>query len=273
MVSESVTFSGKRKGLSERESYLLSYLSEKRKSIFSLHDVMTVLRCSYDNAKVIADRLKKKKWIIRVAKGKYLIVPLAAGVKGEYIEHEFVLASLIAEPCYIAYWTALNHYGFTEQVPGTVFVATKKKVNDREIFGAKYKFVFVSAHKFFGFREIPISSYKVKISDEEKTIIDCLDKPRYCGGIEEVVKSVHYAKDEIDFAKLATYALKMKNNAVVKRLGFILDFLGLESNAKSLEKKISASYSILDPTKEKKGKLNSKWKLLINVSEDDLTTW
>ncbi|MFH1077525.1 MAG: type IV toxin-antitoxin system AbiEi family antitoxin [Pseudomonadota bacterium] len=273
MVSKSVTFSGKRKGLSERESYLLSYLSEKRKSIFSLHDVMTVLKCRYENAKVIAGRLKKKKWIISVAKGKYLIAPLAAGVKGEYTEHEFVLASVIAEPCYIAYWTALNHYGFTEQVPGTVFVATRKKAKGREIFGTKYKFVSLLAHKFFGFSEIPVSSYRIKISDKEKTIIDCLDKPGYCGGIEEIVKAVHYAKNEIDFDKMAKYALKMKNNAVIKRLGFILDFLGLEPKAKSLENKVSASYAVLDPTKEKKGRMNSKWKLRINVSESDLMTW
>ncbi|MBU4245824.1 MAG: hypothetical protein KKE71_02175 [Nanoarchaeota archaeon] len=265
--------SEKRKGLSKKEAYLLAFLSENRKNIFSLHNVMTVLKCSYENAKVIVGRMKKKKWIISIVKGKYLIVPLAAGVKGEYTEHEFVLASLVAEPCYIAYWTALNHYGFTEQVPSTVFVATRKKAKDREIFGIKYKFVFISAHKFFGFREIPVSSYKVKISDKEKTIIDCLDKPRYCGGIEEIVKSMHYAKDELNFDKLATYALKMKNNAAIKRLGFILNFLGLETKTKSLENKVSASYSILDPTKEKKGKLNSKWKLRINVSENELTKW
>lgn len=273
MVSKYVTLEEKRKGLSKKESYLLSYLSEKRKNIFSLGDIIAVLKCSYENAKVTAGRLKKKKWIIGIAKGKYLIVPLAAGVKGEYTEHEYVLASLIAEPYYIAYWTALNYYGFTEQVPGTVFVAARKKAKDRELFGTKYTFVLLSAHKFFGFREIPVSSYKIKISDKEKTIIDCLDKPRYCGGMEEIVKSVHYAKDELDFDKLIKYALKMKNNAVVKRLGFVLDFIGWESKAKGLEKKVFSSYSILDPTKEKKGKMNSKWKLQINVSEDELTKW
>ena len=99
MVTKYVTLDEKRKGLSKKESYLLSYLVENRKSIFALEDVVEVLDCSYKNAKVIVERLAKKKWIVRIIKGKYLIVPLAAGVKGEYTEHEFIIASLF----YIGY--------------------------------------------------------------------------------------------------------------------------------------------------------------------------
>ena len=74
--------------------------------------------------------------------------------------------------------------------------------------------------------------------------------------------------EEIDLEKLTDYAIKTGNNAVIKRLGFIIDFLGLDSM--DMENKISGSYSILDPTKGKNGRYNSKWKLLINVSEREL---
>ena len=267
MVTELVTLNEKRKGLSKKESYLLSHLAENRKNVFTLRDVIETLKGSYENAKVTVERLVKKKWVVRIVKGKYLLVPLSAGVKGEYTEHEFIIASLF-EPCYIAYWTALNYYGFTEQVPNKIFVATTKRIKDREILGTKIKFVYLSMRKFFGFNNILITNVNIKISDKEKTIIDCIDKPRYCGGIEETVKSAYFAKEEIEFEKLIKYALRIGNNAVIERLGFILDFLGLDS--KWLENKISGSYSVLDPTKEKRGKYNSKWKLLINVSEDEL---
>ncbi|MEA2053572.1 MAG: type IV toxin-antitoxin system AbiEi family antitoxin [Candidatus Thermoplasmatota archaeon] len=267
MVTKYVTLDEKRKGLSKKESYLLSYLAENRKSIFVLGDVVEVLDCSYENAKVIVERLAKKKWIVRIIKGKYLIVPLIAGIKGEYTEHEFIIASLF-EPCYIAYWTALNYYGFTEQVPNKIFVAIRKRTNDREILGTKFKFVYISEKKFFGFNDISISNVSVRISDKEKTIVDCLDKPKYCGGIEEITKAIFFAKEEIDFGKLTNYAIKIGNNAVIKRLGFILDFLGV--NSKNLKNKISDSYSILDPTKVKTGKYDSKWKVLVNVSEEEL---
>jgi predicted transcriptional regulator of viral defense system len=267
MVTEYVALDEIRKGLSKKESYLLSYLAENRKNIFALNDVVEVLDCSYENAKVIVDRLAKKKWIERIIKGKYLIVPLSAGVRGEYTEHEFIIASLF-EPCYVAYWTALNYYGFTEQVPNRIFVATRKRVKDREILGMDFKFVHISEKKFFGFGNVLISNVRVKISDKEKTIVDCLDKPKYCGGIGEIAKAIFFAKEEIDFEKLTDYAIKIGNDAVIKRLGFIVDFLGLDSMG--MENKISESYSILDPTKGKTGRYNSKWKLLINVSEREL---
>ena len=113
-----------------------------------------------------------------------------------------------------------------------------------------------------------ISNVNVEISDKEKTIVDCVDKPGYCGGVEEIVKSVYFAKEEIEIEKLIKYAFRIGNNAVIKRLGFIFDSLGFDSTG--LENKISDSYSVLDPTKEKKGKYLSKWRLLINVSEDEL---
>lgn len=267
MVTKYVTSDEKRKGLSKKESYLLSYLAEDRKNIFTLKDVVEVLDCSYENAKVIVERLAKKKWIVRIIRGKYLIVPLTAGVRGEYTEHEFIIASLF-EPCCIAYWTALNYYGFTEQVPNKIFVAIRRRMKDREVLGAKFKFVYSSEKKFFGFNDISISNVGVRISDREKTIVDCLDKPKYCGGIGETTKALFFAKEEIDFEKLTNYAIKIGNNAVIKRLGFILDFLDLDS--KNLQSKISDSYSILDPTKGKTGRYDSKWKLLVNVSEEEL---
>jgi len=153
-------------------------------------------------------------------------------------------------------------------VPNRIFVATRKRIKDREILGMSFKFVHISEKKFFGFNDVLISNASVKISDKEKTIVDCLDKPKYCGGIGEIVKAIFFAKEEIDLKKLTDHALKTGNNAVMKRLGFIVDYLGLDST--DIECKISDSYSILDPTKGKNRRYNSKWKLLINVNEREL---
>jgi len=48
MVTESVTSDEKRKCLSKAESYLLSHLTENRKNIFALSDVVKVLGCRID---------------------------------------------------------------------------------------------------------------------------------------------------------------------------------------------------------------------------------
>ncbi len=52
--------------MSKRESYLLSFLSEKRKSVFSISDVMAVLGRSYGNAKVTVGCWRRKKCVVGV---------------------------------------------------------------------------------------------------------------------------------------------------------------------------------------------------------------
>ena len=82
-----------RAGLTRNESLVLSALSEKGKTIFKIKDVVSELGCSYKYAKVLVNNLAKKKWVIVLKRGVYLIVPLGAGVKSRYTEHEFVIAS------------------------------------------------------------------------------------------------------------------------------------------------------------------------------------
>lgn len=51
---------------------------------------------------------------------------------------------------------------------------------------------------------------KIVIPEKEKTIVDALDHPEYCGGIEEVAKCLWNAKDDADisFEKILKYAKK-----------------------------------------------------------------
>lgn len=265
-----------RKGLSKKEAYLLSSLSEKKKHIFEIKDIVAELECTYSYAKVIANRLAKKKWILTLKKGKYLIVPLEAGKESLHTEHEFVIASQFVEPYYIAYRSALNYHGMTEQVPFTIFIATPKRRKNRKIYGVSYKFVTLSKNKFFGYVAASITGNKVYISDKEKTIADCLDRPQHAGNITEVAKALWNAKKEIDFEKLIGYATRMQNGTILKRLGYLLWRLGIkipDDLDKKLRYNLPEGYSVLDPAKKNKGTYNIEWKLLINVPDKELLEW
>lgn len=274
MATKSVTKNANiRKGLSKKEAYLLSSLSEKKKQIFAVRDVMKELGCSHNYAKVIISRLAKKKWLTQIEKGKYLIVPLEAGKESIYTEHEFIIASELAKPYYIAYWSALNYHHMTEQVPFTVFIATTRRKKNKKIHGVSYEFVAISEKKFFGYTSINIAGKDIFISDKEKTVADCLDHPEYCGDITEAAKAIWNAREELDFERLIAYALKMKNGAIIKRLGYLLQKLEIKIPAhinKKIRLNISKGYVSLNPSGRKKGKYNSEWKLLVNISDKDL---
>jgi len=255
-----------RKGISKTESYLLSKLSEDGIEIFNVEDTSRVLEKSYASSRKIISSLKAKRWIERVEAGKYLILPLSAGVKPEYTEHEYIIGSKLVEPYYIAYWSALNYYHMTEQIPFSVFIATTKRKSKRKILDVNYIFVTLSKKKFFGFGTVNITGKNILISDKEKTIADCLDHPEYCGDITEVAKALN--SKNVYYAKIVDYAIQMGNATILKRLGYLSEVLRLDLgeglNIKML-KHISKGYSILDPSlKSRGGKYNEKWKLLLN---------
>jgi predicted transcriptional regulator of viral defense system len=262
-----------RAGLSRNESLLLSALSEKNKTIFKLKDVIAELQCPYTYAKVLANNLARKKWLIVIKRGVYLIVPLSAGTKSQYTEHEFIIASHLASPYYIAYWSALNFHRFTEQTPFSVFVATTRRIHNREVLNVKYNFVTLNQRKFFGFEPTAVGTFRVNVSNREKTFADALDHPEYCGGVLEVAKSLLNAQRKVSIERIVSYAERMGNTTIVKRLGYLVDSLELKVEPEVLSmmrEMISPGMSALDPTRPKTGVYTTRWNLLVNISKETL---
>ncbi|MFQ6066780.1 MAG: type IV toxin-antitoxin system AbiEi family antitoxin [bacterium] len=154
-----------------------------------------------------------------------MIVPLDVGVKGadSFIRHNFVIASSLAKPYYIGFWSTLNYYGFSEQIPRTTFVATTQIVKPLEILDSNYYFVELVKRKFFGIKRIEIDRRKINISGPDKTMVDCLDHLEHCGGIDELARAIYFSHQELKLRRMKNYAVKMNNVTVLKRLGYILD--------------------------------------------------
>ena len=237
-----------------------------RKKVFTIEEATKVSGIDKNVLKVILSRLEKRGWVERIEKGKYMVIPLGAR-KGEYTLNEFVIGSLLVNPSAIAYWSALNYHGLTEQIPATVFVQTtsRKKKRELEIFGVRYRIVRIKEGKFFGIERAWLEEFQVNVTDREKTIVDCLDKPEHCGGVIEVAKALKHG--EFDFDKLSKYAVKIGNSGVVRRLGYLCDVLGLQINLPEVK---ARNYLLLDPTMPKKGETNGRWRLRINLDIGEL---
>lgn len=235
----------------------------KSGNTFRFDEAQKALGANFFVTKVILSRLEKRGIIERVEKGKYIIIPRGAE-KGKYTLHEFIIGSLLIEPYSIAYWSALNFYGLTEQIPNTIFIQTisRKKKLEIVIFGVKYKIVKIKETKFFGLRKEWIDETQINITDKEKTIVDCLDKPQYSGGIIEVAKALK--NGQINIEKVVNYANKIGNSGVIRRLGYLSEFLGIEVNISPINVR---NYLLLDPTMPKNDLKNAKWRLIINLDE------
>lgn len=257
-----------RKGLGKKSALLLSELAAKNKNLFTVDEALAILKEKKSSLTKLLHDLTVNGWLFRVSKGKYLILPLEAGAEPQFTEHEFVLASALISPGYISYWSALNYYGLTEQVSKTIFIATVKQKREKSLLGLTFKFITLHQAKFFGYTVIQLNNHRVNIAEREKAIVDCLDLPRNCGGITEVVKAIDSAKEELDLPKLIAYAHNMGNAAILNRLGYILELLGIKAKVTP-----SKHYVFLDPVGKKKGTYNKKWKVIENISRQELLSW
>ena len=246
-----------------RKVEILNTLAKKGES-FTFTEGLKVSGLSVQSFKVLLFRMARDGRIEKVEKGKYIIIPLGAE-KGRYTLNEFIIGSLLVTPYSVAYWSALNFYGLTEQFPNTVFLQTtsRKKKQATEVFGVRYKIVRVKEEKFFGIRKEWIENTQVHITDKEKTLLDCLDKPQYCGGVVEVAKALKYGS-ELDKKKLVEYAQKINNLGVIRRLGYLCDLFAIDIGIPKIK---TRNYLLLDPTMSHKGPKNAKWRLIMNLDE------
>jgi len=206
--------------------------------------------------------LSKNGYINKLERGKY--------VKSSFLDDN-VIANFMAQDGGIAYWTALNAHGLTEQFANKIFIQTamrKKIVSEKS---RHYKFVRVPKEKLFGYKTIGYGNHTYKMTDVEKTIIDCFDLPQYAGWYQETIKALNNAK--IYQSKMIKYCKQMQNISLIKRIGFLIEFLekpNMNDFIKYAQSVIDKNYSLFEIGGEKEGEYNTQWKLVLNIPKEEI---
>ncbi|MFQ5814834.1 MAG: type IV toxin-antitoxin system AbiEi family antitoxin domain-containing protein [Anaerolineae bacterium] len=262
------------KTLGGQGARLLADLSVAGKTVFTIEEARQL---AGDDLRVrqLLYRLEKRGWVQRLERGKYLILPLAAGLEGAYTAHEFLIASKLISPYAIAYGTALRYYGYSDLLSRTVYVATTRRKRPLILHGLTYRFVTVSPARFFGIAQIPLEGQRIYITDREKTIVDCLTHPPYAGGVIEAAKGLWFGSEEIDLGRLVDYAEQNSSKATMQRLGFWLERLGMGDGAllRRVEAGCSQSYVRLETPGLAVGHRDRRWRVIVNIAEDTLLEW
>jgi predicted transcriptional regulator of viral defense system len=222
--------------------------------------------------------LAKSGWIVRLKKGLYA---LSGSVPGTTPLHEFEIAMALVRPAAISHWSALSYHGLTEQIPRRVFVLTTarsvprirkvKPSNVKEgypIGQTVYQFVQTKTERYFGIEDVWVGDSKIKITDPERTLLDGLLAPRYFGDFAEVLHAFDLRAPKMDLDRIIEYALKL-DNATAKRLGWILQRLGIEANRLNpLRNAQIKGYRVLDPSGPRHGSYDSTWMVQVNLTPE-----
>ncbi len=219
--------------------------------LFTINEFVRIAGKSPEYARTMIYRLRKERLLYQVEKGKYSVH-----------DDPLVFSSYIIIPSYISFWTALRFHNLTEQLPKNIMLASPKSKNEIKFQGTKI--AFFKTNHFWGYKKERYRNFEIFVAEKEKAIIDCMllkNTP-----FDEVAKAV--AKKELDSKKMAEYAIKAKNISLMKRLGYIMEYFGLD--AEPLVRYLDNNYISLDWNAPKEGEKNKNWKIILNRRLDDI---
>lgn len=262
------------------ESDILSHVKASKCSLVDSKKVQDYLNVGAGYASKILERLGQKGYLERVIRGKYLFIPLEYGYEERYPPmNSLVVGSVLTTPYYYCYQTANNYHGFTSQFSPKTYICTVKPRRSFRWRNTSYKFVTLVDDKFFGFTKAEADGCTIYVAEPEKAVLDSLDKPSYCGGVSQVIYVVSNAlSSDVNRDKLLLYADRMGSNSVLQRLGYVVELLSERGWINVGEDFLGsimglipegASYSYLGPvgTHGRKGPVEGRWKIIMNVDE------
>jgi predicted transcriptional regulator of viral defense system len=258
--------------LTSSVNMILEFLNELTQAgyrIFSVNEakeIATNMGLKPTSVSYLLRSLASHKLIHQIYKGNYVIEDNI--LTGSPL-HKFEIAMHLSQEGAIGCWSAMSYHELTDQILSSVYVLApyeegkKRSLYRYQIDGYDYLLIQIQQEHFWGIEQQFIGEVKIRITDLERTLIDGLVRPNYCGGMREVLNAFALAKDRFDLDKLINYG-KRSSTAVQKRLGWVLGELGIAKLDELLFIPNTKYFDKLDPSGPRRGKQNKRWMLLEN---------
>lgn len=236
-----------------------------KKLIFTHEDLFLCFE-TQSQAYYWASSARKKKQIMMIKKGLYAAVNPATGLP--YVS-KFMVASKLTPSSCVAYHSALEYHGLANQVYNIAYVASNERFVKFDFMDIEYEPVKFSYSE--GVDEV-ISSVNIRVTDIERTVIDCIDNLRLAGGIEELLGAFEFIK-KFNEHKLLRYLELYNKKVLYQKVGYILrqyaeEFQLSEKFFFECHQNIGSScfYFLKDCLTFGKTELSSEWNIMAPVS-------
>lgn len=264
-MDNKITFNG----LGPKEAELVARLTYEKKTIISIKELDSFLPVNYKYRNQFVYNLKQKKIFAPIKRGYYVFTPLESIPSGIRV-NEFLIPPIFfpRKNYYIGYSTMFNYYNLTEQLFQKIYVLNTSLSQEKIICGVSYKFIKISEDRMYGQEIVRIRDTEVMVSSKERTLIDLIYFNKPIGGINSAIEIFRkvVAEKKCNIKKLIEFAVFFPNITVRKRIGVILENIGinkayLKPIIKSIEKTAISSFS-----GSRKGSLNKTWRVIINAT-------
>ena len=198
------------------------YLEDFHKmKLFSLQDAVQIVGTE-KSAKDLLRNYKKQQLICPVRRNLYTVTDLATK---QAIATKFEIGSNITSSAYLSYHSALEYYGLAHQQFFVLYVSSSKKFTSFDFEGIHYQYCKSISEKGV---YTPLMDSLVRVTDEERTLIDCIDRIDRAGGLEELlhaITSITYLNEN----KMLTYLEIYNKQFLYQKAGFLLSYFQQET--------------------------------------------
>lgn len=224
-------------------------------------------------------RLASGGWITRIKKGLYTMNDPVTRLPRA---HPFAIGTALATPSAVSHWSALQHWGLTEQVPAVITLSSSRRTfprgheaqgaNGRSawvVAGIRYEVVAITKPRLFGIVQVWVNERnRIAIFDQERALLDAFQHFHVFGSLSAGLEILEAHIQDIDVSRLANYAQKLGVTAVVKRVGWALDRLGASQDILApLRDYPVKGESPLDPGLPARGRHDPTWRVIENLHD------
>lgn len=203
--------------------------------------------------------------------GLYYTIPIGSNPE-KYIVDKFLLASKLGEDSIIGYHSAFELLGFANAIFNTVYYISSRYKRPLKFQDVMYKSILLpkpldsNFKKNIGITKLERGGVKIKITDKERTLVDCIDNLKYAGGFEELIKCIE-SLPYLDLHLVFKYLTALDKKSLFAKIGFILErykdkFFFDEKWIKKFHSKKPETIIFFDG-RDKECSFNKRWNLMI----------
>jgi len=211
------------RSLSKTEAKVVLSLEAEGKEQLSLEELRRRASVSPGFARKLAHGLIRKGWLERIRPGTYLLNPPRNGPDAIPDTDPFRLGSRLAEPYYFGFATAAELKHLLPQASRTYYVVTPGRRATGRIPWARFRVVQVAPARFFGIEHTTRRGIDLVSSDLERTVLDCLNRPEFAGGMAGAAHVLALAKPRLNWTRFGAYLARFGNRALELRAGYLAE--------------------------------------------------
>ncbi len=259
--------------LGSLEMQVLACAQARNRQSIAAGEFVGALGWTVEQERTVLSRLARKGLIARVRPGLYLVPPrLPPG--GRWSPGEFLALSTLMSDRNGRYQlsgpNAFYRYGWTDQVPNRLYAYNNRISGDRQIGAVALTLIKVADDRLGGVESVRTpDGIDVVYASKARAMVDAVydwsrfdSLPRAFDWIRREVE-----RDEAFVAEFIRMTVQFGNQGTVRRIGALLERMDVQEHLlRRLDRETHPSSSFIPwiPNREKRGKTNKRWGLVIN---------